>query len=548
MSPRWSRRAAVLVLLAGVAVAFADSSIVVLALPDLLRQFDVSILSVAWTITAYNLAVAVGALALAWGWRGRAARRVALFGTLLFVAASLLCGFAWALWPLVAFRSVQGLGAALLLVGALPLLRRLSRAGTVLWAGAGVFGAALGPAAGGALTQLLSWRAIFFAQAPIAALALLVTAPSEEAVVDEEPQAGRLHRLAAHVALALTSAALVGLLFLSVVLLVDVWRLSPLAAAAVVSAIPAATLLGQPAAARLGAAATVTGAVLLAGGLAGMAFLPSRSVAWVVVSLTIAGAGLGLVVTSLSRVALSGRGAGATTVWVRHAGLVGGLLVLTPLLAGDLSSAGERAKLEGIATVLDAPANGSTKLQLAVDLAPVLSRPASQGLPDFTHELEPAHDPARLAIGRRLDEVVHASVTRGFRPSFLVAALIALLAVLPGRALLPPPTRRRGLRGAAAASVAAAALLGGELARGALSFGERPRLLPPCAERPPPPGGFGQRTLLTALDEIACRLHRTREQLVADIAATGVESARLVERLERYANRSFDLRDWLPGG
>jgi predicted MFS family arabinose efflux permease len=48
-----------------VATAFADSSIVVLALPDLLSEFDASIPGVAWTVTAYNLAVAVVALALA---------------------------------------------------------------------------------------------------------------------------------------------------------------------------------------------------------------------------------------------------------------------------------------------------------------------------------------------------------------------------------------------------------------------------------------------------------------------------------------------------
>src|SRR6266540_1895631 len=176
--PGWTRRAArgstVIALLAGVAVAFADSSIVVLALPDLLRRFDVSIPAVAWTITAYNLVLAVSALVLVRAARRLDAGRLAWSGSLLFLIASVACGLAWGLWPLVAFRSGQGLGAALLLVGSLPLLRACATTparGTSLWAGAGVFGAALGPAAGGLLTQLLSWHAIFFAQAPIAALA-----------------------------------------------------------------------------------------------------------------------------------------------------------------------------------------------------------------------------------------------------------------------------------------------------------------------------------------------------------------------------------------
>jgi len=550
-------------LLAGVAVAFADSSIVVLALPDLLRRFDVSIPAVAWTITAYNLVLAVSALVLVRAARRLDAGRLAWSGSLLFLIASVACGLAWGLWPLVAFRSGQGLGAALLLVGSLPLLRACATTparGTALWAGAGVFGAALGPAAGGLLTQLLSWHAIFFAQAPIAALAfaaarLVHMSTTGETSEEDAGAASRPVRLAANAGLALTSAALVGVLFLAVVLLVDVWRLSPLEAAAVVSAIPIATLGAQQLATRLGSSATVVGAVLLSGGLGGMAFLPARSVAWVAVSLSISGVGLGLLVPGLTGIALTGHrlsaAGGAATIWVRHAGLVVGLLVLTPVLSGDLGRAGDKAKLEGIATVLDAPAKAATKLQLAVDLAPALSRPTSQGLPDFADELEPDHDPARTAIGHELDSVVQATVTRGFRRSFVVATLIALLAVLPAFAL--PASRanpRRALRAAAAASLAAVALIGAELARGSLSFGEKPRLLGPCEDRPSPRAGadgVGQRSVLAALDEIACRLHRPREQVVADLATTGVSGARLVDQLERYAKRGLDLPGLLRG-
>src|SRR5262245_41673148 len=59
-----ARRLALVSLLAAVAIAFADSAIVVLALPDLLKQYDVSINEVAWVVTAYNVALALGALAL----------------------------------------------------------------------------------------------------------------------------------------------------------------------------------------------------------------------------------------------------------------------------------------------------------------------------------------------------------------------------------------------------------------------------------------------------------------------------------------------------
>src|SRR5581483_4353943 len=347
-------------LVAAVAIAFADSAIVVLALPDLLRQYDVSINAVAWVVTAYNLAVAAGAIAL----RRLEPARLALGGSAGFAAASLACAVAPDVWSLIAFRAVQGVAAAALLVGALPVLRSLAvRHGTALWAGAGVFGAALGPALGGALTDVFSWRAIFYAQAPVGALGALGALRLRAAAAAPRERASRL----AAVSLALCSAALVGLLFLAVVQLVDVWRLSPLRAGAVVSAIPAATLVAAPLAARAGGAA---GAVLLAGGLAGMAFLPGGSLAWVVASLAVAGLGYGIVMGPLTAAV-----GGATAVWIRHAGLVAGLLVVTPLLTSDLTRAANKAELRGISTALDAAAPAETKLRLAIDLAPLLARP-----------------------------------------------------------------------------------------------------------------------------------------------------------------------------
>jgi MFS family permease len=490
-------------LVAAVAIAFADSSIVVLALPDLLRQYDVSINAVAWVVTGYNVALALGALAL----RRFDPTRLALFGSVGFVVASLACAVAPEVWVLIAFRVVQGVAGAALLVGALPVLSSLSSRGASLWAGAGVFGAALGPALGGALTEGFSWRAIFYAQAPFAALAVVALLGLRAAPAPEAPSQRR--RLAS-VALALVSAALVGVLFLAVVQLVDVWRLSPLRAGAVVSVIPLATLAAAPFAARAGAA----GAVLLAAGLAGMAFLPSGSLAWVIAALAIAGFGYGLVMPGVTRAA-----SGATAVWLRHAGLVAGLLLITPLLTSDLSAAADQAKLRGISVALDARAPAKTKLKLAVDLAPVLTRPPRKELPSFTQAVAREHDQALTAIGRRLDDVVKATITRAFRNSFLLVALFALLAAVP---LLG-----RRIRAPAAALVVGLALLGAELAGGATSYGTRPKLLPPCADRP------SEAALLDALDFVACRLHKSREQFVDDLAGAGVDAVEFVKRMER---------------
>src|SRR5262249_1371256 len=346
-------------LVGAVAIAFADSAIVVLALPDLLAQYDVSINGVAWVVTAYNIALAVAALALVFVARRFDPARLALAGRIVFSLAALVCATAPDAWVLIAFRAVQGVAAAGLLVGALPVMTALAPGrGAALWAGAGVFGAALGPALGGALTEVFSWRAIFYAQAPVAAFGAV-------ALVGMRGRAARPGREArprlGAVALALVSAALVGLLFLAVVQLVDVWRLSPLGAGAVVSVIPLATLLVAPVAGRADPSAVAAGAVLLAARLAGMAFLPARGLEWVIASLVVAGVGFGLVMPRLTRTTT-----GANAVWIRHAGLVVGLLVITPVLTADLVAAGDKAKLRGISVALDAPAPAETKLRLAV--------------------------------------------------------------------------------------------------------------------------------------------------------------------------------------
>ena len=420
-----------------------------------------------------------------------------------------------------------------MLVGALPLIRGLAgtpQRGTALWAGAGVFGAALGPALGGVLTDVFSWRAIFVAQVPIAAVALVAAIGVRGQSIDlvRLERTGGPKRHAASLALALASAALVGLLFLAVVQLIDVWRLTPLAAAAVVSVIPLATLLAQPLATRLGPGAATTGAILLAAGLAGMAFLPARSLLWVIVALAIAGAGLGLLLPGLTHRVLSEVGpstAGAAhAVWIRHAGLVAGILLLTPLLATDLASAGQSAKLRGISVVLDAPVSVTTKARLALDLAPALRQPARKQLPDFEHTLRSRHDPVLTRMGLELDQVVEATITRGFRRSYLLAALLALLALAPLALLRPADTPRRSPRAAAAAALAVAAtLIGAELAGGAQAFGARPHIQPPCAARSTSQqagaDGQAQKLALAGLDLIACHLHKSREQLLLDTAA-----------------------------
>src|SRR3954466_15333076 len=157
-----------------VAIAFADSSIVVLALPQLYKRFETSITGVAWVVTSYNAAVAVSALALVFFVHRFPARLVFGVGAAVFLAATIACASAQSLGFLIAARCVQGAGAGLLLAGALSFIP------TGTWTLAGTYGAALGPALGGLLTQLFDWRAIFVAQAPVALGGLVAMLRTED--------------------------------------------------------------------------------------------------------------------------------------------------------------------------------------------------------------------------------------------------------------------------------------------------------------------------------------------------------------------------------
>src|SRR5437762_3597997 len=140
-----------------IAVTLADSSVVTLALPDILRHFDVSITTVASVLTTYNLVLALAAVPAAHLARRNPARTCAA-GLVVFAGASLACGLAPSFAVLLAGRGVQALGGAAVVSAALALLFNATaseeRAAHV-WATAGVLGAALGPAAGGLLTQFV---------------------------------------------------------------------------------------------------------------------------------------------------------------------------------------------------------------------------------------------------------------------------------------------------------------------------------------------------------------------------------------------------------
>jgi MFS family permease len=433
---------------ASVAVAFADSSIVVLALPDLYGAFDTTIVGVSWVITSYNLVVAVVAGAAALFAKRLAPRRGAQAGLLVFTVASVGCAASWSLAALIAFRCVQGLGAALLLAASLSLLGGLrgSRAkGAALWTTVAVLGAALGPVLGGVLTQLFDWRAIFVVQAPVAAVALLATGGAT-VLADERPRRRSRGAFAADAALGLVFAALVGALFLAVLLVITVWGLEPITGALVVSALPAATLAARPLQRGLSTPVAVGGgALLLAAGLASLALLPRVSNALVAVSLAFCGIGIGLAVPVLTRLSLDAEAglvrSGSITVAARHAGLVVALALVAPLLTHSLDHAGERALLGGTKEILDANIPIRKKVPIALALRDALQNAPKGEVPDLGKPFDDAGARTNEHVRAARDDLVttlEAALTRGFRPAFGLAALFALLSLAPAVRLRRP--------------------------------------------------------------------------------------------------------------
>ena len=402
-----------------------------------------------WVLVSFNLVLALAALPAAVAARRLGPGRAAAVGLAVFAGAGLACGAASQLETLIAARCVQAIGGAAAVTAALELMPAVTgseRRAATAWAAAGATGAALGPGVGGALTQLVSWQSIFLLQVPLALAAgvpLLGLAREEGrpgTVEREVGQTGRPH-LAANLALALVAAAIAAALFLTVLLLIEGWRLSPISAAAVVSVMPLAALFGGRLAplvpdARARAAA---GAILVAGGLAGLGLLPKALVVLTVPPQILVGVGLALVLSALTETALAGRAPqaihGGWTIAARHAGVVIGLLLLTPVFTADLREERRDAIDAGTAAVLDARVEPLLKVELAKRIAdrleqergrvPVLD-PAFQPLPE-----DPEERASVVQLRSDLQDQLDRAATQAFSASFLIAAALALIALLP---------------------------------------------------------------------------------------------------------------------
>jgi EmrB/QacA subfamily drug resistance transporter len=157
-----------------------DNTVVNVALPSIQDDLGATLSSLEWTVNAYTLTFAV---LLVTGGRlgdifGR--RRMFLFGVVVFALSSAAIGIAPDQAWLVGGRALQGIGAAFMMPGTLSIIsntfppeERGKAIGT--WAGVSALALAIGPVVGGALTEYVSWRAIFFLNLPVAVGAVVVT-------------------------------------------------------------------------------------------------------------------------------------------------------------------------------------------------------------------------------------------------------------------------------------------------------------------------------------------------------------------------------------
>ena len=517
---------------AGVAgLALADAGIVALALPPLLLALHTTVAGVAAVLAVYALVLGL-ALPAAGHLAAGAAGRVGSVGVVVFALASLGCGLVSSLPLLLVLRGVQAAGGAAMLAAAFALLADGAADGGPQWRAATLLGTATGPALGGAITQVLGWRAIFLVQAPLVLLALPAFLRAARPRVAE---GGRLPHGAlvvrAGLALALVSAALTAMIFLTVLLLVTGWSVEPLAAAVVVSVLPLAAVAGaRIRGAPVGRAAA--GSLLVAAGTVCLAFVPTDTLWWVVGPEALAGIGMGLALPALAGDLLPERTVrqASALLSTRHLGIAVGLAVLAPVMTSSINGALDSARLHGAALILDARIDPLAKLNIAPQLAGAVNteQPLAGVRKVFRDGADAISDDQRAdwnRLGRRASQTLVASVNDAFSPGYAVGAGLALLAAL---AVAPWPSRRQVA--IALAVVAIAVLIPVAYALGADRARPPPVTLgDPCKPRNLPEtggiGGFVQDTALVSLDRAACHAHSSREALVLALASDGAAKA-----------------------
>jgi EmrB/QacA subfamily drug resistance transporter len=161
-------------------MAFIDGIVINVALSSIQAQFHVGFDVLQWVVNGY--ALVLGALILMGGLLGDryGRRRIFLIGIVLFSVASIACALSPSAATLIAARALQGLGGALLVPQSLAIIaaaypKDIRGRAVGIWAAAAALTTVSGPILGGILIDLLSWRAVFWINIPLAMVAIGLT-------------------------------------------------------------------------------------------------------------------------------------------------------------------------------------------------------------------------------------------------------------------------------------------------------------------------------------------------------------------------------------
>ena len=180
----------------GLFMIMLDNTVVNVALPSIRSDLGISVSELEWVVNAY--ALTFGVLLLTGGKLADLLGRRAIFiaGLVVFTGASLWCGLAGGAASLIAARTVQGVGAALMNPATLSIITatfppRLRGTAIGIWAGVSALALAIGPLVGGVITERISWSWIFFVNVPVGIVGVLAA----RAFIDETKDTSREQRL-----------------------------------------------------------------------------------------------------------------------------------------------------------------------------------------------------------------------------------------------------------------------------------------------------------------------------------------------------------------
>src|SRR3954453_20750186 len=190
---KWWTLAAVAV---GLFMIMLDNTVVNVALPSIQRDLGMSSSELEWVFNAY--ALTFGVLLLSGGKLADLFGRRAIFitGLVIFTGASLWCGLAGGAESLIAARTVQGVGAALMNPATLSIITatfppRQRGMAIGIWAGVSALALAIGPLVGGILTEDIHWSWIFFINIPVGVAGVVAA----RLFIDESKDTSREQRL-----------------------------------------------------------------------------------------------------------------------------------------------------------------------------------------------------------------------------------------------------------------------------------------------------------------------------------------------------------------